>query len=82
MRRPRDLHETDETWRGPGHVFRRVNDTQVRRFSEMYDFVTEGQFLRDDGVPAEWRQEWRASRSDHRWAVAEGAPGQAEDIVR
>ena len=50
---------------GPGHVFRRVNDTQVRRFSEMYDFVTEGQFLQDDGVPAEWRGEWRASNPDH-----------------
>ncbi len=50
---------------GPGHVFRRVSDTQVRRFSEMYEFLTEGQLLQDDGVPAEWRQEWRASNPDH-----------------
>ncbi len=50
---------------GPGHVFRRISDTQVRRFSEIYEFVTEGQLLKDDGVPTEWRREWRASHPDH-----------------
>lgn len=58
LRHPREL--------GPDHVFRRVSDTKVCRLSEMYDFVDEGQLLREDGVPAEWSQEWRAAHPD-RW---------------
>ena len=58
LRHPREI--------GPDHVFRRVSDTKVCRLSEMYDFAAEGQMLQEDGVPAEWSQEWRAAHPD-RW---------------
>ena len=49
----------------PGHVFRRVSDTQVRRFNEMYEFIATGQLVQDDGVPEEWRHEWHAANPEH-----------------
>ena len=51
---------------GPNHVFRRISDTRVRRFSEMYEFTAEGLLLQDDRVPVEWREEWRVANPD-RW---------------
>ena len=50
----------------PRHVFRRVNDMHVHDFSEIYDFMADGQMLDDDRVPAEWRQEWQTATSE-RW---------------
>ena len=51
---------------GSEHIFRRTSDTQVRRFSEIYEFIADGQMLQDDGVPVEWREEWQAANPD-RW---------------
>ena len=57
LRHPREV--------GPGHVFRRVSDTQVRTFSEMYEFIANGQLTQDDGVPEVWRHEWHSANPDH-----------------
>ena len=51
---------------GPGHVFRRISNTQVSCFREIYDFMTDGQMLLDDHVPVEFSQEWEAANPD-RW---------------
>ncbi len=51
---------------GPDHIFRRISDTKVRRFSEIYDFIAVGQMLEDGGVPKEWSGEWEAANPD-RW---------------
>jgi len=51
---------------GPHHVYRRVNDTEVRSFEEIYDFLAEGQLLHDGRMPPEWRPAWRTADPD-RW---------------
>ncbi len=58
------LHHPSEL--RPRHILRPVNDMHVRNFSEIYDFMPEGQMLHDDRVPAEWRQEWQTATSE-RW---------------
>lgn len=50
----------------PYHIFRRVEDVKVRDFSELYDYLEDGQLLHDDGVPAAWNEPWK-SASAERW---------------
>ncbi len=51
---------------GPRHIYRRVDDTEVRSFEEIYDFLDEGQLLHDERMPPEWRRAWRTADPD-RW---------------
>lgn len=53
----------------PDRIFRRVDDMQVKSFSEIYDFLRPRQLLDGDGVPALWQREWAAS--GEKTAVAE-----------
>jgi len=46
---------------GPEHVFRRVDDLRVRRFSDIYDFLEPGQLLDERSVPNEMLSEWQAA---------------------
>lgn len=48
----------------PHHVFRRIDDTLVRNFAELYDLLEPEQLLRDADVPEPLRDDWRAASPD------------------
>ncbi len=51
---------------GPEHVFRRTSPTRIERFDEIYPCIAPGCLCRDGDVPAAWRSDWKAARTD-RW---------------
>ncbi len=61
------LHSTTEL--RPEHIFRRVDDMQIRNMSELYDYLEPGQLLDDATVPGHMRKEWLQARPD-RWTLA------------
>jgi intracellular sulfur oxidation DsrE/DsrF family protein len=50
----------------PHHIFRRIDDLQVRYFGELCDFLEPGQLIDNKNVPEGMRGEWNMSRPD-RW---------------
>jgi len=63
------------------HVFRRIDELQVRNLGEIYDSLQLGQLLHEQDVPQWMRGEWRCARAD-RWnyrpdSAAGGARQQA-----
>ena len=49
---------------GPHLIFRRVDDLSVRSLRDIHDFFETGQLLHDDGVPKDWREDWRAANPE------------------
>ncbi|NNE70028.1 MAG: FMN-binding glutamate synthase family protein, partial [Rhodothermales bacterium] len=48
----------------PDHVFRRVDDTTVRSYSDLYAFPEPEALLNGGKVPLSWKTEWEESRAD------------------
>jgi len=60
------LEHTDEL--RPHHIFRRVDHLGVRNLAELYELLSPGQLVEDQGgVPAWMATEWRCARAD-RWS--------------
>ncbi len=47
----------------PKHIFRQVAALQFENLGELYSFPPEG-FLLEDTVPADWKADWEAARSE------------------
>lgn len=58
----------------PNLVFRRVDDSRVRTFAEIYEFLQPKQLLHQHGLSEDWRRDWDAACMRVRWAGA-GTPG-------
>jgi hypothetical protein len=58
----------------PNLVFRRVDDSRVSTFAEIYEFLQPKQLLHQHGLSEEWRRDWDAACMRVRWAGA-GTPG-------
>ncbi|MFW6093884.1 MAG: FMN-binding glutamate synthase family protein [Pseudomonadota bacterium] len=50
----------------PEHIYRRVDDLNIRNMRELYDYLEPGQLLQDGARPASMEHEWRQARPD-RW---------------
>ena len=48
----------------PHHIFRRLDDLQVRHFEELYDLLEPGQLLDPSEIPERFRGEWEGADSD------------------
>jgi glutamate synthase domain-containing protein 2 len=53
----------------PHHLWRRVSPTEVRHFSELYEYLPEGSLL-GNAVPRTWREDWVRASADRFAAVA------------
>lgn len=47
----------------PQHIMRRINETEVRSFAEIYDWLNEGELL--GGGPESWAGHWRVADPFH-----------------
>jgi len=45
----------------PNLVFRRTDDSRVRTFAQIYEFLRPGQLLDGSNLSEEWRQDWEAA---------------------
>lgn len=50
---------------GRQHISRRVSMREVRRYDEIYPYLTAGCLLQADTVPETYRQEWAAAVAEH-----------------
>jgi glutamate synthase domain-containing protein 2 len=54
----------------PDLIFRRIGDTRVRSYAEIYRFLRPRELLESDHLPSPWRQEWLASAPPRREVLA------------
>ena len=54
----------------PTLVFRRGDDSRVRTFADIYEFLQPGQLLHEHGLSEEWRRDWDAACMRMRWGRA------------
>jgi hypothetical protein len=49
---------------GPHHLVRRVSDTEIRQFSELYTFLQEGQLRDDSCQDGFYQSNWRRASAE------------------
>lgn len=52
----------------PHHIYRRIDDLNIRSMSEIYQFLEPGQLLAEDGPDCQLAREWAESSPD-RWSL-------------
>jgi hypothetical protein len=48
----------------PHHIVRRISPSEVRRLSELHDFLQPGELLDDDAAPEVYRRYWSRARAE------------------
>lgn len=48
----------------PKFIYRRVHDSKIKSYSEIYNFLTPGQLLSGEGLPVEFAEPWLYARSN------------------